>query len=319
VTTPAHRVVYLERATLKATVRRPGFRHDWIEYPVTTADDVADRIADATIVVSNKLALPGAVLARAPALRLVAIAATGANHVDLDWCRAHGVGVCNVRDYSDRTLPEHVFMLLLALRRNLLAYHAAVAAGRWQAAPGFSLYGPPLQDLHGATLGIVGHGVAGQAVARLAAAFGMRVLVAERRGAAAIRAGRVPFDEVLRAADAVTLHCPLTLETANLIGAAELAAMRGNAVLVNTARGGLVDPVALARALRDGAIAGAGIDVLPEEPPASGSPLLDASLPNLIVTPHVAWASDQAQQRLADGLVDNLEAFARGEARNRIV
>jgi len=311
-----HRIVYLERATLRARVRRPAFPHEWTEHAVTDAHQVAERIRAATIVVSNKAPLTRSELAAAPGLQLIAIAATGANHIDLEYCRGRRIVVCNVREYSQQTLPEHAFMLMLALRRNLPAYRADVAAGRWAASPQFSLYSHRIRDLHGATLGVIGSGMIGTAVARLARALDMRVLRAERKGAAAVRSGYAPFDKVLREADVLTLHCPLTRETRHLIGAGELAAMKRDAILINTARGALVDERALAAALAEGRIGGAGIDVLSEEPPVSGNPLLDLDLPNLIVTPHVAWASDEAQQRLADGLIDNIEAFARGAPQN---
>ena len=315
----AHRIVYLERSTLDAEVRRPSFAHEWVEYPDTAADQLLERLQGATIVVSNKLAIPRAVLEQLPQLQMIAIAATGANHIDLDCCRERGVRVCNVRDYSRHTLPEHVFMLLLALRRQLPTYHAKVAEGAWQKASRFYVEGPALRDLHGSTLGIVGRGMIGAAVARLAEAFGMRVLFAEHRGATSVRDGHTAFDEVVSTCDALTLHCPLTDATRHLIGARELAAMKPGALLINTARGALVDAAALAQALRAGRLAGAGVDVLEEEPPANGNPLLEPDIPNIIVTPHVAWSGAQAKQLLADGLIANLEAFARGEPRNLVV
>ncbi|MSQ71959.1 MAG: D-2-hydroxyacid dehydrogenase [Betaproteobacteria bacterium] len=313
-----HRIVYLHRASLEARVRRPSFPHEWIEHANTLAADLAERLRGASIAISNKLAMPRSMLEASHDLKLIAVAATGTNHIDLACCRERGIAVCNVRDYSRHTLPEHVFMLLLALRRQLPAYRAAVVAGEWQRAEGFYVPGPELTDLHGSTLGIVGRGSIGGNVAALAQAFGMRVLCAERRGARHARAGYTPFEEVLREADAITLHCPLTADTERLIGEPELRMMKRSALLINTARGPLVDEVALARALAEGRIAGAGIDVLTEEPPSSGSPLLDLSLPNLIITPHIAWSGAQAKQLLADALIDNIEAWARGEPKNLV-
>jgi glycerate dehydrogenase len=209
-------------------------------------------------------------------------------------------------------------MLLLALRRQLPAYRADVAAGKWQQSPMFCFFDHPIRDLRGSTLGIFGRGSLGRGGARLAEAFGMRVLWGEHKGAAAVRDGYVSFAALLAEADAVSLHCPLTEQTRGMIGEPELRAMKRDAVLINTARGGLVDEAALLRALKEGWIAGAGFDVLSKEPPQDGNPLLDAELPNLIVTPHVAWSSDKAMQALADQLIENMEAFVRGEERNRV-
>ncbi|HEX8069951.1 MAG TPA: D-2-hydroxyacid dehydrogenase [Pyrinomonadaceae bacterium] len=301
------RIVFLERGTLVADVRRPRFAHEWREYEATRPEQAVERLRGATIAVVNKLPLGESELAELPDLKLIAVAATGTDNLDLDACRRRGVAVVNVRGYAVETVPEHVLLLLLALRRSLLGWRADVRAGAWAAAPQFCLHTRPISDLRGTTLGVVGYGTLGQAVARLCAAVGMDVLVAERKGAAEVRAGRVPFAEVLSACDALTLHAPLNAETRHLVGAAELRRMKPSAVLVNCGRGGLVDEAALGAALRDGVIAGAGVDVLTREPPAAGNPLLELDLPNLIVTPHVAWASRQAMQTLADQLIANIE------------
>ncbi|HEX8987834.1 MAG TPA: D-2-hydroxyacid dehydrogenase [Rhodocyclaceae bacterium] len=315
-----HRIVFLERDSIRATVRRPSFAHEWTEFAATSPDQVFDRLRDATIAITNKVQLRGEVLARLPQLQLVAEAATGIDNVDVAWCREHGVAVCNIRGYAANTVPEHVLMLMLALRRQLLAYRADVAAGKWQQAAMFCFFDHPIRDLHGATLGLLGRGSLGQGVARLAEAFGMRVLWGERKGAAP-RDGYVPFETLLAEADVISLHCPLTDATRGMLGEAELRSMKGNAILINTARGGLVDEAALARALKEGWIAGAGFDVLSQEPPRGGNPLLDPELlaaPNFVLMPHVAWASADAMQTLADQLIDNIEAFVRGESRNRV-
>ncbi len=311
-------IVFLEKASIRATVRRPSFPHIWTEYDQTSPDEVAERLKVATIVITNKVKLPGDLLSRLPSLRLIAEAATGTDNIDLAWCREHNLPVTNIRAYAADTVPEHVFMLLLSLRRQLPAYRADVAAGKWQQSPTFCLFDHPIRDLRGSTLGIFGRGSLGQGVARLASAFGMRILWGEHRNAAAVREGYVPFATVLAEADAISLHCPLSEQTRNMIGEPELRAMKHDAVLVNTARGGLVDEAALLRALKEGWIAGAGFDVLSKEPPRDGNPLLEVELPNLIVTPHVAWSSDKAMQALADQLIDNMEAFVRGEERNRV-
>ncbi|MBW7903791.1 MAG: D-2-hydroxyacid dehydrogenase [Rhodocyclaceae bacterium] len=315
------RIVYLEGESIVADVRRPACAHEWIEYAKTTQAEVEARLAGATIAVVNKLCIDAGAIARLPALRMIAVAATGTNNVDLEACRARGIVVSNIRGYAVHTVPEHAIALMLALSRNLAAYRESVQAGRWQRSEQFCFFDHPIRDLHGATLAVVGGGSLGSGVARLAAAFGMRVLQVERKDAAACRAGHTPFAEALAVADVVSLHCPLTPETRGLIGEAELRAMKPSALLINTARGGLVDEAALARALKEGWIAGAGFDVLSQEPPADDHPLLAPellALPNFLLTPHVAWASRPAMQALADQLIDNIEAFARGEPKNRV-
>ena len=316
-----HRIVYLERESIIADVRRPGFPHEWAEYPKTAQAEVEERLAGATIAIVNKRLIDAALIARLPQLQMVAVSATGTNNVDLEACRARGIVVANVRGYAAHTVPEHVFALLLALSRNVFAYREALAAGRWQRSEQFCFFDYPIRDLHGATLGVIGGGSLGSGVIRLAEAFGMRVLRAEHKGAASVRAGYTPFADVLREADAISLHCPLNEETRNLIGEAELRAMKSSALLINTARGGLVDETVLPRALQEGWIAGAGFDVLSVEPPSAGNPLLAPALlasPNFLLTPHVAWASRPAMQSLAEQMVSNIEAFVRGEPQNRV-
>lgn len=315
-------IVYLERQSINGALRRPAFDHQWIEYPLTAPEEILPRLRDATIAIVNKVRLPGELLAQLPRLKLVAVAATGTDNVDLAWCREHGLAVANIRGYARHTVPEHALMLMLALRRQLLPYKADVVAGKWQRAPMFCFFDHTLRDLHGATLALIGRGTLGEGVAKLAQAFGCRILWSERKGAPHVREGYVDFGTALAQADILSLHCPLTAETRGMLGEAELRAMKREAILINTARGGLVDEAALARALREGWIGGAGFDVLSSEPPRDGNPLLAADLlelPNFILTPHVAWASGQAMQTLFDQLVDNLEAFVRGERANRVV
>jgi glycerate dehydrogenase len=316
-----HRIVFLERDSIRADVRRPDFAHEWVEYPMTAAEDVHERLNGATIAIANKVRLSGELLERLPDLQLIAEAATGIDNIDVAWCREHGLAVCNIRGYAAAAVPEHAMMLMLALRRQLLAYRADIAAGKWQRSQMFCFFDHPIRDLHGATLGLIGRGSLGQGVARLASAFGMRILWGERKVAGPARDGYVPFETLLAEADVISLHCPLNDATRGMIGAAELRAMKPEAILINTARGGLVDEAALARALKQGWIAGAGFDVLSQEPPRDGNPLLDAellALPNFILMPHVAWASAGAMQALADQLISNIEAFVRGESRNRV-
>ena len=317
-----HHIVFLERDSIRATVRRPTFEHSWTEYPSTRPEQMLERLASATIAITNKVRLGGDLLSRLPQLELVAGAATGTDNIDVAWCREHGVAVTNIRAYAVHAVPEHALMLMLALRRQLLAYRADLAAGRWQQAPLFCFFDHPIRDLHGSTLAVFGAGALGRATAKLAEAFGMRVVFGERKGATRVREGYAAFGDALRAADVVSLHCPLTAETRGMIGADELRAMKPDALLINTGRGGLVDETALAQALREGWIAGAGFDVLSVEPPREGNPLLAPdllALPNFILTPHVGWASGEAMQVLADQLTDNIEAYVRGEFVNRVV
>ena len=315
------RIVYLERESIIADVRRPAFAHDWIEYAKTKPEQVVERLHGCTIAIVNKAPLPAAAVDALPDLRMVAVAATGTNIVDLDACRRRGIVVSNIRGYAEHTVPEHVLALLLALARNLIAWRESLRAGRWQQSDQFCLFDHPIRDLHGATLGLIGSGSLGNGVARLAAAFGMRVLRAEHKGIATPRPGYTAFEQVLREADAITLHCPLTSQTQGLIGEGELRAMKSSALLINTARGGLVDEAALIRALREGWIGGAGFDVITAEPPPDAHPLVDPellALPNFLMTPHVAWSSRPAMQALADQLIDNIEAFVAGSPRNRV-
>ncbi len=311
-------IVFLERNTFNVSFPKPAFEHEWVDFDETTPDQIVDRLGDATIAICNKLALRAESLSQLPKLQLIAVAATGVDNVDLDYCRSHNIAVCNTRGYAVNSLPEHALMLMLALRRNLIAYRADVNAGRWHEARKFCLLDHPIGDLKGSTLGIIGFGTLGRSMAQLGGAIGMDVLVAERKNAATVRTDRVSFHDVLRRSDVISLHCPLTEETKNLIGAEELQQMKPHAILINTARGGLIDDHALLDALQNGRLAGAGIDVLRNEPPREGNPLLDVDLPNLLVTPHNAWASRQAMQTLADQLIVNLEAFVRGEPRNLV-
>jgi len=312
------KIVFLERNTFNVPFRRPSFEHEWIEFGETALDQVVERLDQASIAICNKLQLSAEALSQLPELRLIAVAATGVDNVDLAFCRSHNIAVCNTRGYAVNSLPEHALMLMLALRRNLIAYRNEVKAGRWHEARQFCLLDHPIGDLKGTTLGIVGFGTLGRSMAQLGRAIGMGVIVAERKNAAVVRADRVSFNDVLRLSDVISLHCPLTDETRNLIGADELQQMKLGAVLINTARGGLIDDHALLDALQNGRLGGAGIDVLRNEPPRDGNPLLDVDLPNLIVTPHNAWASRQAMQTLADQLIDNLEGFVCGEPRNLV-
>lgn len=305
-------LVFLDRSTLQATLRRPAFEHTWEEHAATPSDQIALRLRDATIALTNKVPLRADVLAQLPQLKMIAVAATGYDVIDIAACRERGIAVCNIRNYAVRTVPEHVFALTLALRRSLLEYRADVERGRWQQAEQFCFFDHPIRDLHGSTMGIFGGGTLGQGTAALARAFGMRVLFADVNPGRKPGSERTPIEQVLAESDVISMHCPLTPATRHLIGAAQLRQMKRSAILINTARGGLVDENALVTALKEGWIAGAGFDVLTTEPPKNGNPLLDLRMPNFILTPHVAWASGGAMQILADQLIDNVELFVKG-------
>ncbi len=309
-------IVFLDGGSLKAEIRKPKFAHTWTNFPTTSPDQVAERLGPATIAITNKIPVRADALAKAKSLRLIAVAATGTDIIDLAACRSRNILVQNIRNYANASLPEHVFALILALRRNLFAYRADVESGRWQRAEHFCLLDHPIRDLAGSTLGVVGFGALGKAVATLGVAFGMRVLAFDVQPVGGPGVEAASLEKVLATSDVISLHVPLSPGTASLIGARELARMQPNCLLINTARGGLVDEQALADALRAGRIGGAGFDVLSVEPPHAGNPLLALRLPNFVLTPHIAWASAQAMQGLADQLIDNLESFVAGAPRN---
>jgi len=317
----SHRIVFLDRDSVIANLRRPQFEHEWTEYPATIAAEAGERLraARATIAITNKVPLRAADLATLPDLKMIAVAATGTDIIDLAACRERGIVVSNIRNYAVNTLPEHVFALMLALRRRLVELRADIEAGKWQRSPTFCILDHSIADLAGSKLGLIGYGALGKSVARIARAFGMEVLVHTRTPLADAPADgvrEVGFDELLETADIISLHLPLSDKTRHMIGAAELRRMKRSALLINTARGGLVDEAALAEALSASVIAGAGFDVLSKEPPPPDHVLLNLRLPNFILTPHTAWASGQAMQVLADQLIDNIEAWQTGAPRN---
>jgi len=308
-----HAIVFLDRESVGAQVREPDFPHSYTEYQSTwTPEDIVDRLKDATIALINKVPMREDVLKQLPKLKLIAVAATGTDVVDKAYCKANGITVVNIRNYAFNTVPEHVIALMFALRRNLMAYVEDVRAGRWGKVDQFCFFDHPIRDIAGSTMGVVGYGAIGKAVAKRAECLGMKILPYD----VFPQDGLVDLETLLKESDVITLHCPLTPETKNMIGAKELKMMKPTSILINTARGGLVDEAALAEALKAGTIAGAGFDVLIKEPPKEGNILLDLKMPNLIVTPHVAWASRQAMQILADQLIDNIEAFAAGKPQN---
>lgn len=312
------RIVFLDRQSLKAELRRPGFPHHWEEHAQTPEPTVADRLADATVAITNKVPIRRATLDRLPNLKLIAMAATGYDVIDVDACRERGVALANIRNYAVHTVPEHTFAMIFALRRNLIAYRDDVLRGRWQSQDQFCFFDHPIQDLHGSTIGIFGEGALGQATAAIARALGMRVLFADHPPPKADGVEFTDPDTVFAESDIISLHCPLTPASRHFIGIEQLRKMKRSAILINTARGGLVDEQALKTALETGLIAGAGFDVLTKEPPKEGNPLLELRMPNFILTPHVAWASDGAMQFLADQLTDNIEAFIAGRPQNLV-
>ncbi|MBM3563041.1 MAG: D-2-hydroxyacid dehydrogenase [Alphaproteobacteria bacterium] len=308
----SHKIVFLDRETLDANVRKPNFPHDYAEHAQTAPDQVVERLKGATICITNKVPLREATLKQLPDLKLIAVAATGTDVIDKAYTSANGIVVSNIRNYAFNTLPEHVFALLFALRRNLINYYNSVRQGRWGYANQFCYFDYPIYDIAGSTLGIVGYGALGKEIEKRAVALGMKVLINDVTDVP----NKVDVATILREADVVTLNLPLTPETKNMISAKEFASMKKTACIINTARGGIIDEQALADALRNGVIAGAGMDVLTVEPPKNGNILLDPTIPNLIITPHVAWASKEAMQVLADQLVDNIDAFVAGSPRN---
>ena len=286
-------------------------------HPQTAQANVAEAIAGADVVLVNKLRITREIIERTPTLKLIALAATGTNNIDLEAARARGVAVCNLRDYCTASVVQHVMGTLLLLTQKLREYDALVRSGAWQRGEQFCLLDYPIRELTGRKLGIVGYGALGKGVARAAQAFGLEVLLANRPGGPSA-AGRLDLDDLLPQVDVLSLHCPLTPATQGMIGAPQLARMKPDAVLINTARGALVDSAALASALRAGRLGGAAIDVLPQEPPVDGNPLLAGDIPNLIVTPHIAWAAREARQRCIDEMAANVEDFRRGGRRGRV-
>jgi glycerate dehydrogenase len=308
-----HTIVFLDRESVGANVRKPDFPHSYTEYQSTwTPEDIVARLKDATIAIINKVPMREGVLSKLPKLKLIAVAATGTDVVDKAYCKKAGITVVNIRNYAFNTVPEHVLALMFALRRNLLAYVEDVRNGRWAEVDQFCFFDHPIRDIAGSTLGVIGYGAIGKAVAKRAQALGMRILPYD----VFPQEGLVDLETIYKESDVITLHTPLTPETKNMIGAKELKKMKPSAILINTARGGLVDEAALAAALKNGTIGGAGFDVLTKEPPKEGNVLLDLRLPNFILTPHVAWASVEAMQILADQLIDNIEAFVAEKPQN---
>lgn len=285
-------------------------------YGSTPLEKILEHMAGSEVVITNKVRLDAETIKRTNGVRLICLAATGVNNVDMPAAFEKGIGVCNVPAYSTQSVAQHVFALMLALTQHLDGYQALLRDGAWKRSPQFTLLDYPIRELAGKRLGILGYGDIGKAVGKLAEAFGMTVLLAARDKADK-RPGRVPLENLLPVVDVLSIHLPLTKETRGLLGAKELILMQPNAILINTARGSIVDERALAALLKAGRLGGAGIDVLSEEPPVNGNPLLEPGIPNLIVTPHIAWAAKESRQRVLQEVALNIAAFQQGELRNR--
>ncbi|MFZ0844253.1 MAG: D-2-hydroxyacid dehydrogenase [Pseudolabrys sp.] len=316
------RIVFLDRSTIgpSMTLSKPSFSHEWIDYDRTQPDQVVERLKGADIAVSNKVPMRRDSIEKLPGLKMICIPATGYDAFDIEACRERGIVVSNVRGYAVNTVPEHAFAMIFALRRGLIGYRQDVIDGKWQKAAQFCFFTHPINDLAGSTLGIFGEGALGQGVAMIGRALGMRTLFGAHKGVSGLGPLYTPFDEVLESADVITLHCPLLPATRNMISAPEFGKMMKKPLLINCARGGLVNETDLVDALDKGQISGAGFDCLTSEPPASDNPLLKIlGRPNVIVTPHVAWASDEAMQTLWDQVILHIENFHAGRPSSQII
>lgn len=319
------KVVFLDAMTFdRGDVSFERFTQQWIcaFHRFTKPEETAARLLGCDVVVTNKIVVNETVLSRpeAQTLKLIAVAATGFNNIEVESAKRRGIPVCNVKGYSSPSVAQHTFGLILELTSRVGAYSRDVAAGAWAKSPIFTLLTYPCTELAGKTLGIIGYGDIGKAVARIAASFGMQVLVAARKGDDRPSAGRVSFESLLQSSDIVTLHCPLTPETKNIMGTPELSLMKKGAFLINASRGGLVDEAALLEALTHQHLAGAALDVLMQEPPSAAHPVIKAAQEglNLIVTPHSAWLTLESRQRLLNEVAENIKAFEAGRVRNPV-
>ncbi len=315
----SQRIVFLDRDTIApdVTVRRPDFEHEWSEHARTTPEQLVERLQGATIAISNKAALREETLKQLPDLKLIAVAATGTDVIDLAYCNANGITVSNIRGYAVNTVPEHTFALILSLSRAIPGYRQDVIDGEWQKSGQFCFFSHRIFDLSGKRLCIMGEGALGQSVAQIARAFGMEVVFAAHKGSTGLGPLYTPWDECIETSDVFTLHCPLLPSTAGMIDLDSFKAMKDSAIIINTARGGLIVEEDLTTAIENNMIAGAAIDVISAEPPADDHPFFKlVNKPNFILTPHVAWASHEAIQTLSDQVIDNIENFVAGNPSN---
>ncbi|MCK8949567.1 2-hydroxyacid dehydrogenase [Haemophilus influenzae] len=307
------KIVFLDSTAIPKhiSIPRPSFEHTWTEYDHTSSAETIERAKDADIVITSKVIFDRETLKQLPKLKLIAITATGTNNVDLVATKEMGIAVRNVTGYSSTTVPEHVIGLIFSLKHSLAGWLRDQREAKWAESKQFCYFDYPITDVRGSTLGVFGKGCLGTEVGRLANAVGMKVLYAEHKDATVCREGYTPFDEVLKQADIVTLHCPLTETTKNLINAETLSKMKKGAFLINTGRGPLIDELALVDALKTGHLGGAALDVMVKEPPEKDNPLILAAktMPNLIITPHIAWASDSAVTTLVGKVMQNIEEF----------
>ncbi|MFK7854010.1 MAG: D-2-hydroxyacid dehydrogenase [Granulosicoccus sp.] len=313
------RIVFLDRATIGPSVKvvRPDVEHEWVEFDRTLESQVVDRLQGAQVVITNKVPLQASTLEQLPDLQMISVAATGYDVVDIDACRKHNISVSNVRGYAVNTVPEHTFSLILGLRRSIAAYQQDVINGEWQKAAQFCFFNHPIRDLAGSRLGIIGEGAIGQSVATIARAFGMEPVFAAHKGVSGLGPLYTPWDEVIETADIITLHAPLTANTRHCLSTAEFARMKKKPLIINTARGGLVDEAAIADALEAGQISGLGFDVLSTEPPSADNPIMRVlGRPDVVLTPHIAWASEEAMQEVWRQTIDHINAFVEGTPRN---
>jgi glycerate dehydrogenase len=307
-------LVFLDQSTLP-NVDLQSLREmtlPFVGYPHTEPQDVVPRLANATVAIVNKVVLNAGTLAQLPQLKLICVTATGINNIDLVAAKQAGIIVCNARDYARHAVPQQAMALLLGLFNQLPAYHQAVQQGAWSKSTQFCWHGYPIRQLAGLNFTVVGYGGLGQATAQLAAAFGMQIVIAERPDSPTVREGRLHFQQALQQADVLSLHCPATPENHHLLNSERLSWLKPSAVVLNTARGTLIDAIALAQALKKGQLAGAALDVLEVEPPPFDHPLLQPDVPNLIISPHVGWASQQAMQQLVNQTVENILGFFNG-------
>lgn len=307
------KIVFLDSTAIPKhiSIPRPSFEHTWTEYDHTSSAETIERAKDADIVITSKVIFDRETLKQLPKLKLIAITATGTNNVDLAAAEEMGIAVRNVTGYSSTTVPEHVIGLIFSLKHSLAGWLRDQREAKWAESKQFCYFDYPITDVRGSTLGVFGKGCLGTEVGRLANAVGMKVLYAEHKDATVCREGYTPFDEVLKQSDIVTLHCPLTETTKNLINAETLSKMKKGAFLINTGRGPLIDELALVDALKTGHLGGAALDVMVKEPPEKDNPLILSAktMPNLIITPHIAWASDSAVTTLVGKVMQNIEEF----------
>ncbi len=313
------KIVFLDQMSIRSEVKltKPSFDHEWVEYENTTEAQVVERAKDADIIITNKAPIRAYMLDSLPKLKYISLTATGYNIIDVPQCTQRGIITSNIRGYANAAVPEHFFAMLLALSRSLFPYVNDVKNGQWQKSSMFTYFDYPVMDLAGKTLGIIGKGALGTSIAHIAKGFGMKILFAEHKNATYLRQGYYPFEEVLRQSDILSVNCPLLPETINLIAEEEFALMQKSPIIVNTARGGIVKEDAIEQALNKKQIRGFATDVLSCEPPTDDHPLMKiAYRDDILITPHMAWASVEAVTALWAQLIDNMESWHKGEPKN---